>query len=382
MKERLNLPSGFAEFYRLMLGSLADREIQALVAGSDVKVARVIPSRYDSDRLYRLTKEFQLTINGASDPKLLWDDAVMVSNDLASVLSQSSAFNEGKFYLQSIPSYLVIKHLPLADASYVLDVCSSPGGKALHCFDRMDRTRPVIVNEPAGARRLRLTSVLKLYGAQELPLLGLDGGLLCQYVNNEIPLIILDAPCSGEAHILSQPQRLKEWTPRQTKMLAQRQLSLAVAAVHALKPGGLLLYSTCAMSPLENELMVHELMERFGSDLVPVPWPVETLAEMIAPQVNYSPLADVQGRKIDSRIVELGWRFRSSDFGEPFFGILLQKMGPTNPKKPVEPFPFYYERGKSKNNVRIVKVGPGKREFVVPIGWPELPGLPYLRLGK
>ncbi len=388
MKEgtKISLPSGFADFYRSMLGSEADRQIQALLAGSEVKVARVIPSRFDLAGLERLAGEFRMAMSGSAGsetaPKVIFDDAILISNELAGRLAQSMAFNEGKFYLQSIPSYLVIKFLPLEEASYVLDVCASPGGKALHCYDRMNQSKPVIVNEPAGARRLRLTSVLKLYGAEGLPLLGIDGGLLCQFVANELPLIILDAPCSGEAHILTQPQRRKEWTPRQTRMLAQRQLSLAVAAVHALRPGGLLLYSTCAMSPFEDELLIQELLERFGDSLEPERWPVENPALEIVPQADFTPLKSVQDKEIDVRITEAGWRFRPSDFGEPFFAILLRKKAPTTPKKPVEPHPIVYERGRMKNNMRVVKVGPGKREYVVPATWPQLPPLPYLRLGK
>jgi 16S rRNA (cytosine1407-C5)-methyltransferase len=386
MKEQAILPSGFADFYRSLLGSGADREIQSLLKGPSTKVIRVIPSRFDITRLKQLVDEFQVVLSGTSSvqtpPTPFFDDAFLVSNELASQLSLCTAFNEGKFYIQSVPSYLVIKLLPVEEAEYVLDVCASPGGKALHVYDRMNRERPVIVNEPAGARRLRLSSVLKLYGAEELPLLGLDGGLLCHFVINTIPLIILDAPCSGEAHIITQPQRRKEWTPRQTKMLAQRQLGLASAAVHALKPGGLLLYSTCAMSPYEDELLIHELLDRFEGALVPQPWSAEKPGIAVNPKAVYDPLTAVQDQQIDPRIVQNAWRFRPSDFGEPFFGILLKKTESTSPKKAVEPCPIQYERGRQKNNLRIVKVGPGKREFSVPAKWPELPNFPYLRLGK
>jgi 16S rRNA C967 or C1407 C5-methylase (RsmB/RsmF family) len=316
-----------------------------------------------------------------TSPKPVFDDALLVSTDLAGVLSRCTAFDEGKFYLQSFASYFVIKMLPLEGVPYILDVCASPGGKAIHSYDRLGRTKPVIVNEPAGARRLRLTSVLRTYGADDLPTLGIDGGLLCAFVANEIPFIVLDAPCSGEAHILAQPQRRKEWTPRQTKMLAQRQLSLAVSAAHALQPGGYLLYSTCAMSPFENELLIQELLDRLEGAVEPAPWPEGSSAELQKYATNFSPLTTVENRAIDPRIVQNGWRFRPTDFGEPFFAILLKKVLPTQPKKPVEPFPIRYERGPSKD-VRILKVGPGQREYRVPAVWPELPPLPYLHVGR
>ncbi len=385
-RKSIGLPSGFTEFYRPLLGQETDREIRALLAGPAGKVARVIPTRFDFSGLKKLIENLEFTLPPSGPnrekPKPVSEDAFFVSNELSSRLSQCTAFNEGKFYLQSAPSYLVIKHLPLPDAEYVFDMCASPGGKALHCYDRMNRTRPVIVNEPAGARRMRLTSVLKTYGAEELPVTGIDGGWICQYVNNLLPLILLDAPCSGEAHILTQPQRRKEWTPRQTGMLAQRQFALAAAAVHALKPGGLLLYSTCALSPLENELLIQELLHRFENALEPQQFPVKIPSEVLNPTSDISPLPKVKDLDIDPGILNTAWRFRAADFGEPFFAVLLKKMQPTTPKKPITPFPLQYERGKSKNNYRTLKVGPGKREYLVPLQWPELPPLPYLHIGR
>lgn len=379
------LPRGFADFYRSTLGPGADAELQSLLAGPSVKVARVIPSRFDIVGLRRLVQEIHLSLPRgeppANAPQDFLDDAVLVSNTLAGRLSQITAFDEGKFYLQSVPSYLVIKFLPLEGIDYVLDTCASPGGKALHCYDRLNRKRPVIVNEPAGARRLRLTSVLNVYGAQELPVLGIDAGFLCQFVINTLPCIVLDAPCSGELHVLGQPQRRKEWTPRQTKMLAQRQLALAAAAAHALRPGGLLLYSTCSMSPFENELMVQSLLARFEGALIPEPWPAATLPALLSRPANLKPLENVADVTVDARLVQSAWRFRPSDFGEPFFATLLKKVSPTTPKKPVSPCPIQYDR-KSKGGFKAVRVGPGKREYLVPAQWPELPPLPYLRIGR
>lgn len=381
----ITLPPRFADFYRGVLGPEADVQLGALVAGPAGKVARVIPSRFDFAGLMRLVGQLHLSLPTAPprpEPRPIFDDAVLVDTALAGQLARSRAFEEGKFYLQSLPSHLVVKFLPVDEAAYALDVCASPGGKALHVYDRMGRGKPVLVNEPAGARRLRLVSVLKTYGAQELPLLGIDGGLLCQFVINEVPLIILDAPCSGEAHILHQPQRRREWTPRQTKMLGQRQLALAVAAVHALRPGGLMLYATCALSPFENELLIHELLARFPDALESQPWPVAKPADSIVPNADLSPLSVIGTTTVDPRIAMAAWRFRPTDFGEPFFAVLLKKNNPTAPKKSVEPHPIQYDRSRPHQKDRVVKVGPGRREFIVPRDWPDLPPLPYLHVGR
>jgi 16S rRNA C967 or C1407 C5-methylase (RsmB/RsmF family) len=384
-KKEVCLPERFAEFYRDVLGEGADLQLQMLLSGPKSKVARIIPSRMHIDQLLQLAAELSLANFPAGldpvPPGLIFDDAVLVSTELAGVMSRTHAFEEGRFYLQSFASYFVIKMLPLEGVDYILDLCASPGGKAIHCYDRLGREKPVIVNEPAGARRIRLTSVLRTYGAQELPVVGIDGGLLCTFVVNQIPLIVLDAPCSGEAHILTQPQRRKEWRPRQTRMLAQRQLSLAVSASHALQTGGMLLYSTCAMSPYENELLIQELLDRMDGTLEPVAWPEGCTTELQKYTNNFAPLTMVDEHAIDSAIVSCGLRFRPTDFGEPFFAILLKKRDATQPKKTHEPYPQRYERGSSKD-VRILRSGPGGRAYKVPADWPDLPPLPYLHIGR
>jgi len=71
--------------------------------------------------------------------------------------------------------------------------------------------------------------------------------------------ILLDAPCSSERHLVRSPGHLAEWSPNRTKILAQQALAMLCAALEALKPGGTLVYSTCSISPDENE----GLLERF-----------------------------------------------------------------------------------------------------------------------
>jgi 16S rRNA (cytosine1407-C5)-methyltransferase len=377
------LPSRFAEFYHSVLGEETDRQMQAILTGQSPKVARAVFSRFDIGQLLSLVKEISITLSSSAQetPKPFFDDAVIVSQELASLLSRTRAFDEGKFYLQSIPSYLAIKLLDIDSFEYALDMCASPGGKAIHLYDRFQRAKPVIVNEPAGSRRMRLTSVLKTYGAEELPLLGIDGGLVSQCVINEIPFILLDAPCSGEAHIVCEPQRRKEWTPKQTHALAQRQLALACSAIHALKPGGHLLYSTCALSPFENELLICELLERFPDSISLCEIPNISAIHDEFPLANLSPLPKIENTVVPSDILHFGLRFRPSDFGEPFFTVLLEKKYPTQPKKPIQPTPIIYEKASKTSTTRTVKIGKGRRQYNVPAEWTILPPLPYLHVG-
>lgn len=376
-------------FYKTLLGDRAE-QLRLLRDRDGFKVARAIPGRIDQQQLLTMMRELRLLASTTSDrsteiiePSPLNDDAVLIDTTLASRLADNVRFNAGHIYIQALPSYLVINHAPLDGIDVVLDLCSAPGGKAIHCFDRLQRKFPVIANEFSQARRARLISVLRTYGCDRLPLLSIDAGAICRLVTNALPMILLDAPCSGEAHLVRNPKRLAEWRPRQSKVLAMRQHAMAVGALHALKPGGVLLYSTCTVSPYENELMINDLLEKFGPAIEPIPWPTGALDRFITSADQVMPLDHVEDTIIDPRIVRCAWRFWPEPFGEPFFAVLLKKVAPTETKREPEPFPLVYDTTKrrgEKSPERTVLLGPNKRAFSVPANWPELPPLPYQRL--
>ncbi len=349
-----------------------------------MKVIRAIPGRMAVSDMRKLVGELNLTVDRSSIPfqaRDLYGDAVLVDSVLAGKVSQHTAFEKGGMYIQTAPSYLAVRHLTIDQASYALDLCASPGGKAIHCYDRFGRAKPVLVNEFSHARRMRLINVMRTYGCQELPMLGIDAGAVCRYVANTIPLILLDVPCSGEAHLVRNPKRLSEWRPRQSKMLAIRQIAMSTGAFHAMAVGGIMLYSTCTISPYENELVIDTLLKKFGSAIELIPWPTDALAAFAIEAHQLQALDQVEDTEIDPRIVKSAWRFWPSAFGEPFFAVMIKKLEPTETKRTPRAVPVAYPRVKGKQTRRPVKAGTSAREYTVPASWPELPGLPYLRVG-
>jgi 16S rRNA (cytosine1407-C5)-methyltransferase len=82
---------------------------------------------------------------------------------------------------------------------------------------------------------------------------------------NRFDAILLDAPCSSERHVIQSPKALAEWTPARPRFLSRRQWSLLSAAFLLLKPGGCLVYSTCALTPEENDGPVQRLLEKYAA---------------------------------------------------------------------------------------------------------------------
>lgn len=340
------------DFYSRFADIDAEEELRSILEKKRLfKVARIVNKRLDINQLRSIVDGDSVIAS--------YDDALLLDERGCFNLSRSSEFTTGKLYILSFPSYLVIKALLLDDVEYALDVCAAPGGKGLFLYDRLERRRPVILNEPSSARRRKMLELLKLYGAEELALLSIDGARLCRFVRNEIPLILADVPCSGEAHILSSPKRLRSWSPRQTKVLSTRQFAILSSAIYAIKVGAAVLYTTCTMSPYENEYVIERVFDKF-KDAV-------ELDELNLPEIPFA--ADLRPLSgYDRRLL----RFRASEFGLPFFAALIRKKKELFPQRPAIRVPVEMDG-------RVVSIG--RRRYALPQDWPALPALPYVSLG-
>lgn len=150
----------------------------------------------------------------------------------------------------------------------VLDLCAAPGGKALVLLETPQLQ--LIANEFSSARRRRLDQVIRTHVPpaehDRVRTTGYDGNRFGLKTPGEFDRVLLDAPCSSERHLIEQ-DRLREWTEARTKQLARRQYSLLCAAILATRPGGTIVYSTCSISPLENDGVVGRVLERKGDQV-------------------------------------------------------------------------------------------------------------------
>jgi 16S rRNA C967 or C1407 C5-methylase (RsmB/RsmF family) len=183
------------------------------------------------------------------------------------------------YYIMDPASVIAARYLPINGKDKVLDMCSAPGGKALILAEQLDLGE-LVVNDPSRNRRNRLKQVLKDYLPEEkrqnVQMQGKDGISIGMLQPTYFDKILVDAPCSGERHILSNPKELQKWSPKRSKRLATQQYGLLCSALLALKPGGQIVYSTCSISPLENDGVIERLINKKGNqfeldlDLIPL----------------------------------------------------------------------------------------------------------------
>ena len=150
----------------------------------------------------------------------------------------------------------------------VLDMCAAPGGKTLLLALALNGSGRLISNDRSSDRRRRLKDVIDSHLPEKLQQIitvtGHDSTRWGLFEQNVYDRILLDAPCSSEEHVLKSPAHLNKWSPARTKQLAVQAHAMLAAAVEAVKPGGTILYSTCSLSPLENDGVIAKLLKKRG----------------------------------------------------------------------------------------------------------------------
>jgi 16S rRNA (cytosine1407-C5)-methyltransferase len=194
----------------------------------------------------------------------------------------SVAYSEGlsKPYFLDYASVLAARSLripPDTAGGEILDACAAPGGKTLVIAGRLGGTTRLLANELSADRRRRLLAALDEHLGPErrnrVRVSGFDAAALGGRKNERSRFdgVLLDAPCSSERHVLGDPAALSRWTPARPRFLARRQWALLSAAFLLLKPGGSLVYATCALDPRENDGVAQRLLEKHGAALIPDP---------------------------------------------------------------------------------------------------------------
>ncbi|MBH0002168.1 16S rRNA (cytosine(1407)-C(5))-methyltransferase RsmF [Pseudoalteromonas sp. SWYJZ12] len=181
----------------------------------------------------------------------------------------------GAMYVQEassmLPPIALKQSIELADSqnNTVLDMASAPGSKTSQLAALMDNQGVLVANELSSSRLKVLSATLKRMGVGNCALSHFDGVIFGNYMFECFDSILLDAPCSGEGTVRKDADALKNWSIESNIQIAQVQKDLIKSAFYALKPGGTLVYSTCTLTPLENQQVCDYLLSEFGDYIAP-----------------------------------------------------------------------------------------------------------------
>ena len=143
----------------------------------------------------------------------------------------------------------------------VLDLCAAPGGKSTQLAAKLQGTGLIWSNEIVRNRANILLGNFERCGIKEGVVSSTDPETLCSALEGYFDKIMVDAPCSGEGMIRRDPKALEEWSVEHTISCATRQLKILDSAQKALKPGGIMVYSTCTFSYEENEGVILKFLQ-------------------------------------------------------------------------------------------------------------------------
>ena len=153
--------------------------------------------------------------------------------------------------------------LPVEPGDRVLDVCAAPGGKATELGAKLQGTGILAANDLSSSRAKGLLKNLELFGIGNVLVLSEEPGKLVSYFEGYFDKILIDAPCSGEGMFRKDKKMVKAWEEHGPSFFSKIQKSIITQAAQMLRPGGMLLYSTCTFSPEENEQTIEYLLQEY-----------------------------------------------------------------------------------------------------------------------
>lgn len=147
----------------------------------------------------------------------------------------------------------------------VADFCASPGGKSLAMIFALAGDAQFVCNDLSPARVARLKAIfhdcLPLNVRANVKIYKSDASRWGRQRPETFDRVLVDAPCSGERHMIQAPAELARWSLKGAQRLAIRQNALLCSALDSLRSGGRVVYSTCSINPLENDGVVKKLMK-------------------------------------------------------------------------------------------------------------------------
>lgn len=275
-QQSTTLPTGFLERLATFVSPSVLREIEKTFVERPTTLRGNYIKTKKQESIKVMLNDFGFRIK-----KVDWyPDAFILENKTKRELTETAVYEEGKIYIQSLASMVPPIVLDPKPGEKVLDLTAAPGSKTSQMAMMMERTGELVANDNNKVRFFKLKHNMELLGVSEPPPAppsqggGIDrawkfvlrmehGAKLCREYPEYFDKILLDAPCSAEARfVIGNPKTFGYWSERKIKEMAYKQRQLLLTAWGALKPGGVLVYSTCTMAPEENEVQISRLLER------------------------------------------------------------------------------------------------------------------------
>ena len=211
----------------------------------------------------RMTAEKFLKISPWKLEQIPWcESGFYLSEDAAEdPPSKSPYYYAGLYYLQEPSAMLPAATLPVNPGDRVLDLCAAPGGKSTALAEKLKGKGVLLCNDISPSRAKALIKNLELFGVTNAVVTAEEPDRLAGAFPDYFDKILIDAPCSGEGMFRKSASMITDWTEEKQLEYAEIQRSILPHALRMLRPGGMILYSTCTYAPVEDEGSVQFLLD-------------------------------------------------------------------------------------------------------------------------
>lgn len=247
----MELPEKFLSRMKSTLGSGFDAFVSSYER-PPLKAVRVNTLKITPSEFAKITP-FPL---GNSVP---WEpNGFFVAEEKAGKSIQHSA---GLYYVQEPSAMCAAPLLRASAGERVLDLCSAPGGKGTQLAQAMHGEGVLILNEVNFSRAKILFQNVERLGVINAAVISEAPERIAEHFEGYFDKVLVDAPCSGEGMFKKESTAIPEWSEEAIITCAHRQRLILQSAQRALKPNGLLCYSTCTFAPEEDEWQIDNFLK-------------------------------------------------------------------------------------------------------------------------
>lgn len=257
----MKLPASFIEYTRGLLG---DENYDSLAKALDQES----PVSIRLNKLKIQHEEWNNRVPWATDGYYL---------DKRLTFTFDPLFHAGCYYVQEASSMFVEQILRryVSEKSVVmLDLCAAPGGKSTHARSVLPPGSLLVANEVIRNRSQVLAENLTKWGNPDVVVTNNDPSDFPR-LGTFFDVILTDVPCSGEGMFRKDPVAVEEWSPKNVEICWQRQRRILTDIWSCLKPGGILIYSTCTYNTKEDEENVAWMQQEFDAEPLTLDIPAE-----------------------------------------------------------------------------------------------------------
>jgi NOL1/NOP2/sun family putative RNA methylase len=195
--------------------------------------------------------------------QISWYPDAFIIDASKETLMNLDIYKNGSIYVQSLSSMLPVLVMDTQPNDKILDIASAPGSKTTQIASILNNTGEILANDNSHIRIYKLKANLLLQGVTNTHVVFGAGQILWKQYPEYFDKTLVDVPCSMEGRFNTAiPSTYDHWSLSKVKELSERQKWLLRSAISATKVNGIIVYSTCTLSPEENEGVIDWILKK------------------------------------------------------------------------------------------------------------------------